>query len=1105
MLQYEHLTCCFFASPIHDYPVTNINLNTTRKRGGSGGAGLAAPMSITNPSDNALTPSANHEKDVPRVGSTSNEKMNDLYNDEKTSSIENEANRNSTRPTPSTPSPEESLATRALHFASTANPSTLAGVALGFAAVTYVVLGRVGLLLIGAFAGVLGFIAWEARHPEVARAVRGEQGIDVLDRLQLGLKDLRPETEGKHGDEDDEQFAIKALDEFRPETREALGGLIDAIVRDYVKWWYSPIIPTDHSFPLACRKTLTSYILAISNHIYRKRPADAFLDLLTNASSMVIVFMSELASAFADLPPEVNLSAADTVSHYLVEHPDSHLANLLNPRQQSAKFRMVAEDLLRFLDRDSRSCDPARLFLREIISNSILENLLQTCSKAEWINGWIVYLLEAGEPDLNQAIDVGMQTGRDSMPNAFADMDGNVGNIGLAKPRSSLDADKGRRKEASQSHRKKLSKADEEMEVAMEEMKKLNDMIVADEQRRRRASTIRESSERPRPVLDEMEAQMNVAPDTHDGNTMKLSPQGKSVDEASATSESTRAPISPQSIADSGSPDSSPRTSGGANFTNFDQIAPKAQVDETGDDVSQHPKAPLTLHNASFTLHDDANGENHRIRNKPVWDYLIQVEPSSAVHSGWMIVRRYSDFETLHEILRRIAAISGATAFTELHRELPAWKIHTRESLRGELERYLRDACWYQSLAESEGMKRFLEKSQGHTHGDSKSFGWEIVGKNMLDVLAIAPKGAMEGGKTLVGGVQGVFGNFPGLSRKSTNQSIDLTTSANRLSLTTPPRMENPKSPARSDRASLDSQRSSIVSQQPGKMAPMERRPSYQSQSGDADGDYFRMGRADRMDSISGPGSARASREHSRASSLAAIRSPSSISLDKLNLPPHPDEIPDDYEFPSSAGMPQSKSTDNLNASLNSPNGPVSPAPLSGKRLSKAARQYNQLSEPETHVAVELIFAVINEMYTLSSAWNIRRTLLAAAKSFLLRPGNPSLLTVQSLIQNSVLDANTSDAGIAAQLRKVRENSMPTEQERAAWPAEMTTEEKEKLRVRARQLLIRSGVPAALMGVMGQAATSEALGRVFDCLQIEEVARGLVFGLMLQFVRLITH
>jgi hypothetical protein len=156
-------------------------------------------------------------------------------------------------------------------------------------------------------------------------------------------------------------------------------------------------------------------------------------------------------------------------------------------------------------------------------------------------------------------------------------------------------------------------------------------------------------------------------------------------------------------------------------------------------------------------------------------------------------------------------------------------------------------------------------------------------------------------------------------------------------------------------------------------------------------------------------------------------------------------------------------------------------------------------------VAVELLFAIINELYTLSSAWNIRRTLLAAAKSFLLRPGNPSLTYIQSMIQTSVIEANASDEGIAYQLRKLRENTLPTEDERAAWSEEMSAEEKEKLRIKARKMLIERGVPAALTGVMGQNATTEALGRVFDCLQEEKVARGLMFGIMLQAVRIVTH
>lgn len=980
------------------------------------------------------------------------------------------------------PTDTNALATKALEFVASATPTTLAAVAVGFAGITYAILGKLGLVLIGAFGGVVGFVSWQARNPEVAKIVQGEKGVDIVERLLL---DLDRKKAAQPAYEEEDESTLKSFDDFRPETKDALAGLVDAIIRDYVKWWYSPIIPSDHSFPLACRRVMTSFLLGISNHLYRKRPADAFLDLLTNSSSMVIVFMSELASAFSGQGPESDRTAADTISNYLTDKPNSNLANLLNRNQQGAKFKMISEDLLAFLEKNSYNCGPARIFLREILANSVFELLLQKCSKAEWINGWIVYLLEDGEPDLSQAIDVGMQTGRDTSANVFADMDGNVGNVGIAR--------------TSRGHKKQLSRAEEEMDEAMEEMKRMNALIAKEEARRQREPSISESNTQIRQSSDST-AEVDKVQTPGEGSPTsgrsfdKSSRRGNSNDGFSSRSEPDPTPATPLSTTDFPSPASSPREDKPSHFTNFDQIVPqKQQVEDDEAPKEQPKKAPLTLHNASFTLHDDVTGDTARIRVKPTWDYLIQVEPSSNDHSGWMIVRRYSDFETLHEIMRRIAQISGATAFTELHKELPFWKIHTRESLRGELERYLRDACWYQSLAESEGMRRFLEKSQGHTHTNSKTFGWETVGKNMLEGLTTAPKGFMEGGKTLVGGVSGVFGNLPGLVKRPTNQSIDTTQSASRLSISTPPRMDSMRSPARSERASMDSQRSSVISTQPGKMAPMERRPSYQSQGEDGDG---RPGRLDRMDSsASVSGSARASREHSRAPSMAPLRSPSSLSLlDQLRLPPHPDEIGDEFEWSADGADLHSK-----------PAASPAPSAVGVKSLPKPARLHSDMSEQETRVAVELLFAVINEMYTLSSAWNIRRTLLTAAKSFLLRPGNPSLLNVQDLIQSSVIDANTSDAGIAAQLRKLRENTMPTEQELAAWPAESTQEEKEKLRVKARALLIKSGVPAALMGVMGQAATGEALGRVFDCLQNEEVARGLFFGLILQAVRIVTH
>jgi len=156
-------------------------------------------------------------------------------------------------------------------------------------------------------------------------------------------------------------------------------------------------------------------------------------------------------------------------------------------------------------------------------------------------------------------------------------------------------------------------------------------------------------------------------------------------------------------------------------------------------------------------------------------------------------------------------------------------------------------------------------------------------------------------------------------------------------------------------------------------------------------------------------------------------------------------------------------------------------------------------------MVVELMFATITELYQLSSAWALRKTLLTAAKTFLLRPGNPQLESIRQLLQTTVLDANTSDEGIAAHLRKMRENALPTEDELKAWPPELSDDEKEKLRRKARKLLVERGMPQALTSVMGQAASGEALGKVFDCLQMNAVARGLVFGLLLQGMRAITQ
>lgn len=1026
---------------------------------------------------------------------------------------------------------EEDLATKAFQFLSTATPGTLGGIAVALAAVTYFILGQIGLLLIGAFAGVTLFISYEAKHPEVSRAVRREKGHDFLDRL-LETKTQATSIRTEQDDEDDLHTLSQSFDEFQPETQEALTNLVNAVIRDYVDWWYGPIIPSDMSFPLSCRKVLTSFLLSISNRLSRKRPADAFVDFLTNTCSIIIVFFSEMTAAYGSISTDSSTTAADAIYNYLSTNTESALSNLLNQRQQAGKFKMVAEDLLGFLERSTYDCDPARIFLRQILAQSVLEGTLQTCSKAEWINGWIVYLLESGETDLSQAIDEAIQDQK-----AFSDVDGNFGNISLSKGnRNSYEMDRARKKEMT--HKKKLSKADEEMERAMEEMKKLNDMIAEAEKSKPTtngqdsgaAKLLENAIQTNNKELDlQSNQQLGENAAAEASSELTLEAKDKISDLSSEIPMRKEAPIqypiTPKSSMDISRQNPSPLSSQAPSqapshtrFTSFDQIVPPGQEDQ---EEPQRPP-PLTLHNATVTILDDPGTDKGRLRTKPNWEYLVQVEPASSHHPGWMIMKTYTQFEALHESLRRIAAISGATAFLEAHATFAAWKLHTRESLRGEIERYMRAACSEKPLAESEAMKRFLEKGQDNRMAAQRGFSFESMGKGMLDAVQTAPKGIFDGGKVAFGGVTGVLGNIGLGQRKSTISSVQEVSeqpdtasgvASRPLSLSSLPRMDTTTT-SRS-RESMESTRSSIISTQPGKMPPMDRRASYQL---DFEQDGLQPNRADRWDRKSI--SATSSRGNSRASSMAALRSPmkspSESNLANVKLPPLPSDIPDDYGSPN--GTRQSSDTysrgeNNLlspQTSFSSPSQSQSShqhkrSSISDYSTKRPKKEFPPLSEQETRVAVELLFAVINELYTLSSAWNIRRTLLTAAKSFLIRPGNPSLVSIQTLIQDTVLEANTSDAGIASHLRKLRENSLPTEEERKAWPAELSADEKEELRVKARKLFIQSSVPAALMGIMGQSATGEALGRLFDCLQIEEVARGLFFGIMLQAVRVVTH
>lgn len=142
----------------------------------------------------------------------------------------------------------KALTDKTLNFLATASNETLGACLAGLGAGTYLVLGRVGLILIGVVGGVVLHATWEGHASNngigdktpVQETRKRETGVDVARRVLDWRNKATPGDEKTSGDDDDLDVRLhsgKSLDysDFRPETAAALTELTDAVIRDYVK------------------------------------------------------------------------------------------------------------------------------------------------------------------------------------------------------------------------------------------------------------------------------------------------------------------------------------------------------------------------------------------------------------------------------------------------------------------------------------------------------------------------------------------------------------------------------------------------------------------------------------------------------------------------------------------------------------------------------------------------------------------------------------------------------------------------------------------------------------------------------------------------------
>ncbi|KAI9796389.1 MAG: hypothetical protein M1825_000631 [Sarcosagium campestre] len=138
------------------------------------------------------------------------------------------------------------LANHALEFFANASNETLTACFIGLGAATYLLLGRLGLILIGLVGGILVHAAWEetggaqsgheSRADEARR--RKKLGLEIANRV-LDWREQKHDEDLASADPSPghqrSSSSTRDLSNLTPETRAALESLTDAVIRDYVK------------------------------------------------------------------------------------------------------------------------------------------------------------------------------------------------------------------------------------------------------------------------------------------------------------------------------------------------------------------------------------------------------------------------------------------------------------------------------------------------------------------------------------------------------------------------------------------------------------------------------------------------------------------------------------------------------------------------------------------------------------------------------------------------------------------------------------------------------------------------------------------------------
>ncbi|KAK9466565.1 PXA domain-containing protein [Lipomyces arxii] len=872
---------------------------------------------------------------------------------------------------------------------------------------------------------------------------------------------------------------------------------VDIIVTNYVESWYSSLAPDDTTFVDACRQTLLDTATAFSGQQALKRPADIFLVLLFSTCNTFVVFLRELRAVAASYSATIF-----GVHEYIAANPESALAQMIDLTIQRSRFRNAADNIVQtFLPVLDLKRSPIALLAREIIAKQVLEATVDTFSDPDEVNKYIIYLLqregniqELARNEINlQEANLSSQA-TEKLPeiqnhiSIAADVTLNApSTASLLQVKSILDR--------------------ESCEVSGHEL--LQQPLVSEEEDGGDLASLAALSSVDDFDYDSLAEAMGDRDDYTVGmddnqKTPTLQSRSRYVrrkplrSSANISSSVATAPVS-DDITNHESPTTFDQMFQDPEFTTSERSL--SQVDSSSAILSprkQSDLASVSLYQANISVIDssaDSSQSTKPLSSKPVGFYTLVIEPTGGT-PGWMAMRNISDFERLHIVLQKLATLAGITTFPDI---FPSWHGVTRSDYCQTLQLYLQLVASKRELADCEAMKKFVDKKETTSAVEKK---WQKApifkhaGEGMMDAISRATSATASAKES-----RNAILNVLAAAKKQSVDTINRTKERQRQTFMNGPDFSGLAASVRQlangglvhsgaaqgglithdtsshslpgYNADLNSSSNSLASVPDStSVSSTLAGDKYLSTFGPADGDSHdaTSRKSLNLASISTPTLARSSSLRTGSSGMSRVDSTSSdvlVAEVALKSP-----MPEGREEQTRAAKDQEN------------------------RRSAIIASHQPLSQNETNSLIDSMFLAISELYLLSNAWTVRRSLLTVLRGLFLRNGSSSVEGVRVAIQKDIIDKYSSEEELTRKLNDLV-NSVWAEQ-----PSTETSskEKSDALANEARKMFISHAIPDAIKSVMGAGASAQALEYVFEVLQDRNIARGLVSNLLMDCV-----